>query len=96
MSDTQSKTTGAYPRHWMWEPNGILVDAVRAYIDAGSGELSADHAAALRQHLSAWMLHTMDNVPAVKALWLRVSGLRSRADFAAWLADADKLGINPI
>lgn len=82
------------PAYWRNETSGALRRAVRAYLE---GELlSSDDIVLLRAYLRQWIGSDVWRGDAVAALRLRVDSLCDRATLAAWLADADDAGVDPL
>ena len=81
------------PFYWMHETSGVLAPAVRAWLDGG--ELAVEHVVALRAYLRQWIAGDWRG-DGVCDLLNRVDGLTDRTLIAAWLADALRLGIDPL
>jgi hypothetical protein len=81
------------PGYWQNEVGGELAAAIGRYLRGellGAGELEL-----VRRYLAQWIAGDWRG-PAIGALRLRVTGLRSTADLDAWLADAVAAGIDPL
>ncbi len=82
------------PRYWKGKTSGALRPAVEAYLR--NEPMSQDHVAAMRAYLRQWIDAPVWQGPKVQPLREAIDGLTSRETIAAWLAVADKEGIDPL
>lgn len=79
--------------YWMHETSGVLRPAVEAYLQGDP--MTGEHIAAMRAYLRQWIFAPVWEGD-VADLRTRIDGLTSREAIAAWLVDADELGIDPL
>ena len=73
---------------WMYETNGVLRPAVRAYLKGKA--MTAKDIAAIRTYLRVWVFSPEFDGDGVEALRQTVDGLASREAIERWLATARK------
>lgn len=79
------------PGYWKDETSGVLRPAVEAYL-SGS-EMSDEQIAAMRAYLRQWIASGWGNADHLRA---KVGDLQTRRQIDRWLANALRVGIDPL
>jgi hypothetical protein len=85
---------GYGPGYWMNEVSGKLEPAIWALLEGD--QLSEDQIPLVRAYLRQWIMAPGWHGVALDALQARVDGLTTTEAIRLWLADALKVGIDPL
>lgn len=82
------------PGYWVYETSGVLIAAVRAYLN--HDEMTPAEIAAMRAYLRQWIEKGAWAGPEIERLKSGVDGLTSRQAIEDWLDKAERVGIDPL
>jgi hypothetical protein len=85
---------GHGPGYWMYETSGALRPAIVAYLQ--HEPMTDEMIAAMRAYLRQWIMAPVWAGVALDTLQARVDGLTTTEAIRLWLADALKVGIDPL
>ena len=88
------------PLRWQDETSGVLIGAIRAYLEWRQHEMSEEQIAVVREWLRYYIMAPCwvdpDGDGKLEALRRRVVLLKSSAEIDAWMDECLEMGIDPI
>lgn len=94
MQDDKTILETTIPGYWMHETSGALRPAIEAYL--GGGSMTQEQITAVRAYLRQWIMADGWSGPMIGFLRRRINDLVSRPTISAWLASAERQGIDPL